>query len=294
MRMRVGIDFGGVLQRAKGHDTNADVADLPLLDGAVEATKTLVDTLGQENVFIVSKASGSTKAGTIKCLESNKFYERTSFLESNVHFTTNRNGSKGKWPVASKLHLTAFVDDNWSLFADPLLEDENCCGGGGRSGHGGAMLCLLFGDAPAAADAEPEKLDRDSDDKKAPSATKPLRCGGGKDPNGTYEQRHTLADVERTRDLRRVANWTDATRILLEAAASSATTDAASQPSIPRADSVCAGPNVAEGTTDCCEEDGTRLAARKCQANGYAQELVAGGGARHCPTSLIVARVGMR
>jgi len=84
----------------------------------------LVDTLGAANVFIVSKAAKKTADGSVACMEQAQFFEKTGFCRDNIRFCTKRNGSKGKWPIIMReLELDAFVDDNWSLFCDPLVEE---------------------------------------------------------------------------------------------------------------------------------------------------------------------------
>lgn len=204
---RVGLDFGGVLQHVAGTDSNFDVENMPLMDGVLEGCKRLVDLFGAENVFIVSKAGSSVAKGSLRCLEKNCFFAETGFLRENIHFTTKRNGSEGKWPVIKKLGLDAMVDDNWSLFCDPLVDEllgAQAAGTEGSESTKPDILCVFF--APSDPDLEKTvQLDRTSDDKKANRGPKaPYACG-----KELYYREYCYEEFVDSRNIHRIddQNW---------------------------------------------------------------------------------------
>jgi hypothetical protein len=121
---RIGLDVGGVIIDAINNDSTDTafrsdnfMATTPV-KGAREAVKTLVETFGRENIFVVSKCGEVTEGKTKLWLKGTDFYSFTGFDPANLFFCRER---ADKAPIAAKLQLTDFVDDRADVLA--YMED---------------------------------------------------------------------------------------------------------------------------------------------------------------------------
>lgn len=73
---------------------------------AVASLRTLVDTLGAANVYVVSKAGSRIIAKTKQWLEHHRVYERTGLLVEHVHFCARRK---------DKVHICERYPEKWRL-----------------------------------------------------------------------------------------------------------------------------------------------------------------------------------
>lgn len=112
---RIGLDVGGVIIDALGND-NTDTAfrsdnfmRTTAVKGVHKAVKVLIETFGQENVFIISKCGEVIEGKTRLWLEGTGFHRRTGFDSANLFFCRKR---PEKAPIAAELRLTDFVDDH--------------------------------------------------------------------------------------------------------------------------------------------------------------------------------------
>ena len=81
----------------------------------------LVNQIGEENVFIVSKVGHHGERVWANVLHATGFYRQTGVLPRNVKWVRERTGAAGKAPVVAQLQLTHFVDDH----ADVLVDIKN-------------------------------------------------------------------------------------------------------------------------------------------------------------------------
>ena len=117
---RVGIDIGGVLvmheldwprARHSWHETSG--------------VRRLVQLLGPPNVHVVSYAriKGNIREKIHRWLDVTDFCRTTGLPPNQIHFTTSRKGKAGKGPVAERLRLTKFADDQdevlSAVYSDP-------------------------------------------------------------------------------------------------------------------------------------------------------------------------------
>lgn len=77
-------------------------------DGAFSAIKRLVDQLGPENVFIVSKCGENVERKTRAWLAHHCFFEVSGMLSENLRFCRQR---QDKAPICQALNITHFIDD---------------------------------------------------------------------------------------------------------------------------------------------------------------------------------------
>ena len=78
----------------------------------------LVNHIGAENVFIVSKVWHHGERVWGKVLHETGFYRQTSVQSTNVKWVRARTGPDGKAPVVEQLQLTHFVDDHADVLCD--------------------------------------------------------------------------------------------------------------------------------------------------------------------------------
>lgn len=119
--MRIGIDIGGVLigpsSSAEDKDTNFfsdNYLKTPAVDGAFSAITKLVNILGTDKIYLVSKAAPSTQVKTLEWFDDRKFYDKTGFAAHNIRFCLKRHD---KAAVARELKLAAFVDDKCEVLS---------------------------------------------------------------------------------------------------------------------------------------------------------------------------------
>jgi hypothetical protein len=113
--MKLGIDFGGVITPGDGHESDVSFFGPDFLKK--EATEGMFEALEElnrhfEEVHIVSKCGSAVQDKTLKWLEHHKFYTRTGITRARVHFCRDR---KDKADIATKLGLTAFIDDRLEI-----------------------------------------------------------------------------------------------------------------------------------------------------------------------------------
>ena len=115
---KFGMDLGGVLNMHTGDAPCAEWHTTVLSEepGASACVKALVHTLGPENVFIISTASGSMKVQAEWWLhDTMHITSTTGLLAENIHFVPKRARASGKEPVLANLGITHYVDDNDSI-----------------------------------------------------------------------------------------------------------------------------------------------------------------------------------
>jgi hypothetical protein len=116
---RLGIDIGNVIMAGDndalfgsgpmgaGYSEEAMLA-MPEVDGAIEAVGRLVQLFGEQNVWLISKASRNTEAKTHRWLLYNSIYSRTGLLETHAWFCRAR---PDKAVICEFLGIGWFVDD---------------------------------------------------------------------------------------------------------------------------------------------------------------------------------------
>jgi len=114
--MKIGIDIGGVIiaQDTDEPDlffTEAFLNAKTFLD-CFETIKHLVQSLGCENVFIISKCGESIQKKSREWLEHKNFFNITGFDPNNIYFCLER---QEKAKIADKLGLTVFIDDRYTV-----------------------------------------------------------------------------------------------------------------------------------------------------------------------------------
>ena len=87
--------------------------------GAEDWVAMMIRSLGNANVHIISRVSGSgTERMLREFLRSSGFMARTGFLADDIHFCRARSGVHGKGLVFRHIHLTHFVDDRVDCLMD--------------------------------------------------------------------------------------------------------------------------------------------------------------------------------
>jgi hypothetical protein len=113
-RLRIGLDFGGVIVRAASANATEDtglhepgkVVD-EALPGSIEGVSRLVDA-SDGNVWIVSKAGAKMQARTLQWLHNTGFYSQTGLSRDHVRVCVSR---EQKAPICTELAITHFMDD---------------------------------------------------------------------------------------------------------------------------------------------------------------------------------------
>ena len=83
----------------------------------------MTDSLGDTNVHIISRVSGSGTAWRLKeLLRSSGFMARTGFLADNVHFCRARSGVRGKGVMFRHFNLTLFLNDHAECLTDIITQ----------------------------------------------------------------------------------------------------------------------------------------------------------------------------
>ena len=80
--------------------------------------KSLVENIGADNVFIVSRVGDQARRMWEAVLWESGFLQDTGALKSNLRWVKDRVGPSGKWPVVRELRLTHFVDDHVDVLLD--------------------------------------------------------------------------------------------------------------------------------------------------------------------------------
>lgn len=106
-QLRVGIDIGGVLNKANG-----DMPQWHLTQRAMNALSQMLQQFGANSVFIVSKCSGVMRDNCKTWLfETMDICGSAGMLCHNVHFCHKRWGPQGKSRIAGALGITHFIYD---------------------------------------------------------------------------------------------------------------------------------------------------------------------------------------
>ncbi len=117
---RFGSDVGGVILEeefrtgASFHETG--VLKRRLVEGALQGMRALVELLGTESVFLISKKRSEPQAVT-KGLFAFRFFEETGIPETNLHFCEERSQKAG---IGARLGLTFFADNRAEIL-QPML-----------------------------------------------------------------------------------------------------------------------------------------------------------------------------
>lgn len=95
---RVGLDLGGVIS-LPGHGQR-------LVRGAVEGVARLVRDLGRDQVYIISRANSEEAARHRRAqLERTRFFKKTGFDHSNMHWSKTHDGADSKGPQPSPFQI---------------------------------------------------------------------------------------------------------------------------------------------------------------------------------------------
>lgn len=114
---RWGVDFGNVLVKnfkIKFDDPNEEitwekVADQgELITGSLEGLKTLIDRVGADNVWIVSKVNDVQRKVAELIIKNLQICEKTGLLPDHIKFCLKR---KDKAPIIKELKLDGHIDD---------------------------------------------------------------------------------------------------------------------------------------------------------------------------------------
>lgn len=118
--MRIGIDFGRVIQGVDGEGADTPFLNLSPLE-ALEAPSVPYALLSireicleAQDVWIISKCGALTQAKTLAWLYANEFWQFTGVKSSHIRFCEKR---EGKAPIAQELGLTHFIDDRVGVLA---------------------------------------------------------------------------------------------------------------------------------------------------------------------------------
>lgn len=122
---RIGIDIGRVIIAG---DTDKEdnlffstkYVQAAQVKNAFVSISKIVNELGSENVFLVSKCGVQTEQKTLKWLEYNEFYKATGVKSENIHFCRER---KEKKEICSLFGINIFIDDRFSVLEH--LEELN-------------------------------------------------------------------------------------------------------------------------------------------------------------------------
>jgi len=128
----VGLDCGGViLEESHGEKSTREFADgdhefssddakevdpairhflqVPMISGTIDGVTKLVDKVGSQNVYIVSKCGPYMEQKIRAWLEHKQFFSLTGVSPDNLHFVRER---KDKAPLCQRLGVTHFVDNH--------------------------------------------------------------------------------------------------------------------------------------------------------------------------------------
>lgn len=113
---RWGVDIGNVL--VHNFNVNTEFSKLTweeisknggeVIAGAIDGLKKLVDKVGSDNVWIVSKVSPAQQKVSEFILEHINIYEKTGLKRDHVRFCLER---KDKAPIIKELNLDGHIDD---------------------------------------------------------------------------------------------------------------------------------------------------------------------------------------
>ena len=113
---RWGVDIGNVL--VHNFKINTDFDNLTweeisknggeIIPGALEGLKKLIDKVGADNVWIVSKVSPAQQKVSEFILEHINIYEKTGLLRDHIRFCLEK---KDKAPIIKELKLDGHIDD---------------------------------------------------------------------------------------------------------------------------------------------------------------------------------------
>lgn len=131
---RVACDFGGVIADGRaatvhsdpGHGGDGvspgmerhegflseDYLRTPAVPGSFEGIKELTRTLGEENVFVISKCGLSVERKTLEWMEHKDFYEATGVPRENVIFCREH---ADKAEICTRVRITHLVDDKFAV-----------------------------------------------------------------------------------------------------------------------------------------------------------------------------------
>ena len=109
----IGLDFGGVIVKPSDEAIlfRSELGMTISQPEAFQSIKALVENFNG-NVYIISKASKGTENEIRKWLALTKFHSLTGFNQANIFFCDKR---EKKLPIALKLGITHFIDDNLSV-----------------------------------------------------------------------------------------------------------------------------------------------------------------------------------
>lgn len=118
-KKRVGIDIGGVIMDKANDKTDTSFFEGNYLEsrataGCFAAIRSIVNAVGPENVFVISKCGQKTQDRSMEWFKYHDFYGLTGVLEENIHFCRKR---EEKAPIAEKLGLTHFIDDRLEVLS---------------------------------------------------------------------------------------------------------------------------------------------------------------------------------
>jgi hypothetical protein len=145
--MRIGLDCGGVIiaeshyerpcqQPADSGNHDSSIYDgededpavrhflnVPEVPGTIKAVTELVQTIGSENVFLVSKCGPYMEQKIRAWLNHTEFFNLTGALSENLIFVRER---KDKAHVCKKLQVTHFVDNHLDVLEPMQQLGINC------------------------------------------------------------------------------------------------------------------------------------------------------------------------
>jgi len=109
----IGIDIGGVIISLQNNESDTsffgdNFLNTPMNSACCSVIRRIVDTLGQKNVFLISKAGTEIIKKTMEWMRFHNFIYNSGILESNIHFCSERSE---KGPIVQKLGINIFIDD---------------------------------------------------------------------------------------------------------------------------------------------------------------------------------------
>ena len=114
--IKIGIDIGGVIIAQDTDEPDLFFTDAFLnaktFPDCFETIKHLVQSIGRENVFIISKCGEIVQKKSREWLEHKDFFDITGFDPKNIYFCLER---QDKAQIADKLGLTVFIDDRYTV-----------------------------------------------------------------------------------------------------------------------------------------------------------------------------------
>lgn len=129
-RGRVGLDVGGVLNQHNNDQSSADSKEWWLklsseAPDAIESVRRLVELFGPDNVYVISKVGADMQRLTETWLHDvMNICGQTGLRAENIHFCRKRSGRDGKGPLAARLQLSHFVDDNFECL-ESVFNDQS-------------------------------------------------------------------------------------------------------------------------------------------------------------------------